>query len=64
MSEPVPFHWVGKLLGNPKPCVFPCGHVQLIEGLNKTTVEFETAWKYMEELRARLTEARREAANN
>jgi hypothetical protein len=54
----VPFAWVGKTLGNPSPQVFPCGHVQLVKGVDATTVDFQTAWEYADKLKQALEEAR------
>jgi hypothetical protein len=50
----VPSAWVGKLLGNPKTRLLPCGHVQLIKAMDRTAVEFEDGQKYLDELQKQL----------
>lgn len=64
MSDPIsldsiPSHAVGKLYGNIRPVVLPCGHVQLGNGM---TVEFEEARRYSERLREALDNALTETA--
>lgn len=56
--------FVGLVYERLRAQVLPCGHVQLVKGVDQTTVEFPAAVEYARDLQRQLEEAVRRTIEN